>query len=154
MIIRESTIFDHTGILLCIIKWIDESPINYPTPNKALSEWVHNVLMNGYCVVAEEDGYIVGTTGFSFSHLPWNNEEWILNNEWLHVDSEYRKGGTAKRMIEMGKAFAASKNLPIITGVLNGTELTKKERFLRMIGFQHVGGNFVYGMGNKQWVQS
>lgn len=146
MIIREATIFDHTGILSCIIKWIDEAAISYPKPNNGIAEWVTNVLMGGYGVVAEKEGKIVGTIGMTFTKFPWNNETWIMNNEWIHVDKEHRKGGTASKLIEAVKSFANERKLPIVMGIVNGVDIDKKTRFMKISGATHSGSNFVYGL--------
>lgn len=149
MIIREANIFDHTGIMVSIIKWIDESSIAYPVPNRAMAGWVNNVLEKGYCVVAEEDGRIVGTMGMTFTKFPWNDKEWIMNNEWLHVDIGHRKGGTARKILDKVLDFAKEKNIPLTMGIINGVDLRKKERFMKMTGALHLGGNFAYGLGAK-----
>ena len=149
MIIREATIFDHTGILKCISEWFGESSIDYPSPTKKIANWVNGVITQGYCVVAEIEGQIVGTSGMSFVKFPWNDEVWIMNNEWLHVSKEYRKGGTAKKLMKMAMDFAKERKLPVTMGIINGVDTEKKKRFVQMLGWQHMGGNFIYGMGEK-----
>ena len=149
MIIRNATIFDHTGILTCIIKWLDECSIGFPRVNTAIAEWINQVIINGYCIVAEEDGVIVGCCGMTYTHFPWNDKVAILNSEWFHVDKEFRHSGTARKMIDEIKGFASDRNLPVIMGISNGVDTEKKKRFLQITGATHVGGNFIYGLGEK-----
>lgn len=149
MIIREATIFDHTGILNCLIEWFDEASVDYPKPNKEMGNWINHILMEGYCVVAEENGIIVGTSGLGYTKFPWNDQAWLLNSEWFHVTKQFRRGGTAKKIIDMVKAYAEERNIPIIMGISSGVDTVKKQRFLQMTGASFVGGNFIYGLGEK-----
>lgn len=146
MNIREATILDHTAIVKSIIKQIEGRVLNYPPANKAIAVWVTNVLVRGYVVVAEFDGEIVGTIGMGMTHFPWNDEVWILNNEWLHVDEEYRHHGVASAIIEKVKEFANNKGIIVRFDVINDGKIDKIDRFLQIKGLRYMGGNFMYGL--------
>lgn len=147
MIIRDATILDHTELVKSIMRQIEARILNYPAPNKAIAVWVMNVLLNGYVVVAEEDGALVGTIGMGYTHFPWNDEIWIMNNDWLHVDEKYRHHGIANQLIDKVKEFAAEKNIIARFDVINDGKVEKIDKFLEIKGMRYMGGNFIYGLG-------
>lgn len=149
MIIRNATMFDHTGILECLIRWLDEGSVDYPPPTSALGYWISKVLRDGYVLVIEEDGKIVGTIGMSYTHFPWNDKMWIMNNEWLHILTENRANGVADKLIKLVKEYADNRKMPIRFDVMNDKDVDKKDRFIQMKGARYVGGNFIYGLGGK-----
>lgn len=147
MIIREATVFDHTGIMKCLIKMLDELNNVYPAPNKALSSWINDILVHGYCIVAEEDNEIVGTFGTSYAHYPWNSDVVFMNENWFFLDKGHRKGGIAKKMVDHIKSFADRGGMSVKFDVMCDTDAEKKDRFFEMQGMIYLGGNFIYGMG-------
>lgn len=149
MIIREATVFDHTGIMKCLIKMLDELNKVYPAPNNALASWITGVLVNGYGLVAEEEGEIVATFGGSFVTYPWNSEVVLLNENWFFVDKKHRKYGVARKMVSHIKNFADNRGISIKFDVMCDTDAEKKDLFFEMQGMIYLGGNFIYGVGAR-----
>lgn len=149
MIIREATILDHTEIVKSIMRQIEARILNYPAPNNAIATWVMSVIMNGYVIVAEQEEKIVGTIGMGFTHFPWNDEIWIMNNDWLHVDEDFRTHNLASQLIEKVKEFATQKGLIARFDVINDGKVEKIDKFLEIKGMRYMGGNFIYGLGGR-----
>lgn len=150
--IRRATIGDHTGILNCLVKMLDELTDIYPGPNNAISTWINKNLVSGYVLVAEHNGKIIGTFAGSIVFFPWNDEMKILNEEWFFVDKDYRKGGIGIKIIDTVKEFANLHKISVKFDVMCDRDAEKKDRFFEMKGMTYLGGNFIYGMGVRNGV--
>lgn len=148
-IIRDATIYDHTGICRCLDLWLQEPSVIFPPGNRALSSWVNGVLTAGYCLVAEDEGKIVGVLGASICTFPWNDTVQFLNEDFFFVVGGYRKGGTALKMINAIIAFAKERQIILKMDVMCDKDFAKKDRFFRMKGLVHLGGNFIFGLAPK-----
>lgn len=112
-----------------------------PANQHRLLEWVVSVIQNGYGVVIEKSGRIVGSLGLLPTQLPWS-EEWVLNMEWLYIKKRYR-GGALNALLIAAHAFADERGAVIVGGVSSGRNTALKDRLMKMKGYIYVGGQFI-----------
>lgn len=109
------------------------------------------LISNGLVVVAEseKDGRIVGAIGVGISKEAWS-DDWFALIEWTYVLPSYRKSGIAGSMMTYIERFADDKSLPIVIGILSGSDVQAKDDMIRRRGYQHGGGNFVRRPGHGE----
>lgn len=150
MIIRLAVAEDTVKIMQLLKKTYDESSINYPKFIDCQAViWIAGVISQNLTFVAESDGEIVGSIGFVPAVYPWNSQEYYMNDSWFFVESSYRNGGTASKLIEAAKNKAIECKATMRSGVMTGTEAEKKDRFCAMRGLKYAGGQFVFNDGVK-----
>jgi hypothetical protein len=148
IIIRRSEVRDLTGLMVLLPQWIDEQYITYPPVEpKRLLVWVAETLVAGdvWVAVEKKNNNIVGSLAMTAEQWPWNSQ-WFLKDQWLFVMSEFRKGGTATKMIELAKRLAIERNVPCCIGVISGKDAELKDRFVAQNGYVYAGGNFIAGL--------
>jgi GNAT superfamily N-acetyltransferase len=135
----------------------------YPQPSKNSARALGTLLAlidQGFVVVAEafieEEGKalerrIVGAIGMAFARDGWS-DDWCLNNEWLYIHPEWRDTEIADKLLTAVEDFADSQTnpatkepvtIPIVLGVLTGTDTELKDMLMKRRGYQHGGSNFV-----------
>lgn len=112
-------------------------PPEYPR----LLNWVTNVIHNGYAVVIEKSGRIVGSLALMPIQLPWA-EQWVLNMEWFYVKKRFR-GNAADALLIAAHAMADSRGATIVGGVSSGRNTALKDRLMKMKGYIYLGGQFI-----------
>lgn len=142
----------------------------YPRPSQNAAKKVGHVLAlidQGFVVVAEahieEEGKalkkrIVGAIGMAFARDGWS-DDWVLQNEWFYVHSDWRNTEIAGGLLTMVENFADSQvdprtqepvKIPILLGVLTGTDTELKDMLLKRRGYQPGGSNFVRATSYEQ----
>lgn len=138
----------------------------YPRPSanpcKKLSH-VLGLIDRGFVVVAEAFTYtddpeprlerqrIIGAIGMAFAQDGWS-DDWCLNNEWFYVHPEFRDADVADKLLTAVEDYASSQvdtrtgrrvTIPIVLGMVTGTDTRLKDMLMERRGYQYGGGNFV-----------
>lgn len=141
---RPAKPFDTVNLMRLITEGLEteqeEGTLPPADPHRVL-DWVTSVIQNGYGVVIEKSGRIVGSLGLLPVQLPWT-AEWALNMEWLYVKQRYR-GGALNALLLAAHAFADDKGAMIVGGVSSGRNTALKDRLMQMKGYIYVGGQFI-----------
>jgi GNAT superfamily N-acetyltransferase len=120
-------------------------------PEHELPFALHDLLHQaeaGLLIVAEDGGYICGVLALGIHHWPWNRQQGrFLTNHHFFVEQEYRKGGTAQKLIEAAKVVARARDLPLRIDLMGAGDRETKDRFMQMMGFTYLGGQFYFEGG-------
>lgn len=136
----------------------------YPRPSQSSTKKIGAVLAlidQGFVLVAEAftqeegapaaKGLIVGAIGMAFARDNWS-DDWCLNNEWFYVHKDWRDTEVADKLLTGIELFADTQidpsskqpvKIPILLGLLTGTDTTLKDMLMRRRGYQYGGSNFV-----------
>jgi predicted N-acetyltransferase YhbS len=130
--------------------WFSE-PIEQPYAYKKLLDLIGFRL----AWVAEVDGNIVGCLILSNHYWPWNSKNWHLAQEHLWVEPEFRKGGTAAKLIACGKECARELGRKLVFNIsFGGEDADLKDRFVKAQGFTYIGGRFCYDPSPRSVLQN
>jgi len=128
-------------------RWRDIAPFDDVRSTRTILD----VIERGVAAVAinDETGGVVGSVGFAPLQMPWS-DVWFLNAVWYSVDPPLRKNRTALAIVRKAEEIVAGlgPNPPrLLMGVaMGGDDAPLKDRFMRMMGFAYLGGQF---MGRK-----
>ena len=135
----------------------------YAQPSRNACKALGAVLVmieQGFVLVAEafieEEGKalerrIVGSIGMAYARDSWS-DDWCLNNEWFFIHSDWRDTAIADKLLTAVEQFADTQlnpatqepvTIPIVLGVLTGTDAALKDMLMKRRGYQHGGSNFV-----------
>jgi GNAT superfamily N-acetyltransferase len=88
---------------------------------------------------------IVGCIVLSHHVWPWNRQAWHLVNDHFWVDPQYRKFGTAAKLLACAKQCAQELGKPLYLDFsFGGIDADLKDRFAKMQGFTYNGGRFCF----------
>ena len=144
MIIRKAGPEDFSAIFSLVSRWHDGTLLPM-FEVKASMTWLTKTMSNGCVFVAEHEGVIIGSISGSGMLLPWNDSVWILNCQWMYVEPESRGGGTTTALITRLKEFVDEHSTPLIISINEGHDTGLKDRFMKICGFEYLGGTFAYG---------
>lgn len=145
VIIREARYTDLFGLERTLTQALTlggfSEPIEQPYAYKKLLDLIGFRL----AWVAEADGHIVGCLVLSHHCWPWNSQEWHLAQEHLWVEPEYRRGGTAAKLLGCGKQCAHELGRKLVLNIsFGGEDAPLKDRFVKSQGFAYIGGRFCF----------
>jgi GNAT superfamily N-acetyltransferase len=98
--------------------------------------------------VPEEDR-IVGVIILEPHRLWYRSRAHFLESVEFYVLPEFRKGGTAARLVEKAKEAADSAavgGVPLVMSLTSGRMAEVKDRFIESLGFDYMGGSLIYQM--------
>lgn len=116
----------------------------YPPVDQAYGlNWITRTLTEGYVVVADVSGRLVGTLALTNYQFPWS-PKWYMYLEWLYVQKKFRKGGAFEALIQASHAHADDVNAPILAGV-SAADATVflKDKLFQQHGYMYCGGDFI-----------
>lgn len=147
--VRPARYDDILDVEALLVQTRDE--IDIAIPEHELPFALHDLLHQaeaGLLIVAEDAGYICGVVALGIHHWPWNRQQGrFLTNHHFAVDPEYRKGGTAKKLIDAAKMIAKARNIPLRIDLMGGGDREAKDRFMQMMGGRYLGGQFWFEGG-------
>lgn len=140
--IREGKPYDVSNICRLLEQAYDGDNL-YPVPDPYLViSWVTNILNEGYVVVAEKSGRLIGTVAVTPYKFPWSRK-WYLYVDWLFVSKGFREGGVFDGLLRQLHTYADDRKAPIFGGVSSGKDARLKDRLMQMKGYQYLGGQFI-----------
>jgi GNAT superfamily N-acetyltransferase len=105
--------------------------------------WITRTLTEGYVVVAEVSGRLVGTlalTNFQFPYSP----QWYMQLEWLFVQKSFRSQGAFHALMKAAHAFVDERQAPLLAGVLAAdADVMLKDKLFTLDGYEYMGGEFI-----------
>jgi hypothetical protein len=115
----------------------------YPDPDPAMTaEWVTSTIINGFVIVAEKAGRIIGSVALTNYQFPWS-PRWYLSMDWAYITRGFRGDGAFDALVKAASAFADERGAPIYAGVSSGKDSYMKDRLFQMKGYTYLGGQFL-----------
>jgi GNAT superfamily N-acetyltransferase len=103
---------------------------------------ISEVIASGGCLVAKQDGRIVGSVGLIMDEW-WYSSEKALIDRWFFVHPDHRKFGHATRLIAAMKAAADTSGLPVVLQVSSTVDTLSKLKFFKR-HLTPLGGAFIH----------
>jgi GNAT superfamily N-acetyltransferase len=98
-----------------------------------------------WVAICSESEHVVGCIVLSHHVWPWNRQHWHLVNDHFWVDPQYRKFGTAAKLLQCAKDCAKELGKPLYLDFsFGGIDADLKDRFAKMQGFTYNGGRFCF----------
>lgn len=104
--------------------------------------WILNILENGFVVVADLNGRIIGAACAMPYRPPWSLS-WLIEMEFLYVLPSFRKDGLADSLIGAVENFADNNSAPLTFGIQTEDKPLVKDRMMKIAGWKYIGGNFL-----------
>ncbi len=141
--IRQAKPLDVANLIRLLTEAHAESGV-YPEVDPRLGlNWITRTLNEGYVLVADVSGRLVGTVAFTNFQFPWS-PKWYLYLEWLFVQKKFRPGGSFEALITASHSYADGVSAPVIAGVSPAdSQVFQKDKLFQMHGYQYMGGNFI-----------
>lgn len=143
--IRPAKPLDTSNIARLLIEAHGEAGTGaYPPVDHTIGiQWITRTLSDGYVLVADVSGRLVGSLALTDYRFPWS-PKWFMYMEWLYVQKKFRNAGAFDALIKACHAYADEKGAPLVAGIGAGD----KDVFLKDKAFQHhgyiyCGGEFV-----------
>lgn len=112
--------------------------------------WILGILEEGFVVVADLNGRIIGAACASPYRPPWSLK-WLMDMEFLYVLPSFRKDGIADSLVRAVENFADKHKAPLTFGIQTEDKPHVKDRMMKIAGWFYVGGNFLRpAHGQKQ----
>jgi len=140
-VIRRATAPDVVNLYRLVSKQDDFSMLGQPDEARALA-FVLDLINNGYVVVAENSGRLVGSIGFAV-HQPPPAFKWVLDGEWFFIVPSYRDSGVGADLLDAA-IQAADKHSAPIRMTLNAQIATEIVVALQRAGF---------ASGRVEWIR-
>jgi hypothetical protein len=140
--IRQGKPLDTSNIARLLIECHDDSA--YPPVDHTIGlRWITQTLTEGYVIVADVSGRLVGSLALTNYHFPWS-PKWYMYLEWLYVQRKFRKGGAFEALISAAHAHADEHDAPLLAGVSAGdARVLLKDKLFEQHGYQYIGGDFI-----------
>lgn len=133
------------------MEWHDSTGIEYPQPvEDDVLKWVVAIMTNGYVIVAERAGRLIGTIGVQPAPLPFNMKEVVLRDQFFYVTKAHRDGGVANALMKKVQTWAAMGRIPLVMNIISGLNTEKLDRFYKIQGGVYAGGTLVFGLPKKE----
>lgn len=143
--IRPAKPLDASNIARLLIEAHSESgPGAYPPVDHTVGiQWITRTLSEGYVIVADVSGRLVGTLALTNYQFPWS-PKWYMSLEWLYVQKKFRKGGAFDALIKACHAHADEHDAPICAGISAAdVNVFLKDKAFQQHGYQYLGGEFI-----------
>ena len=141
--IRPAKPLDTSNLVRLLTAAHDEAGA-YPPVDQAFGlNWITRTLTEGYVVVADVSGRLVGTLALTNYQFPWS-PKWYMYLEWLYVQNKFRKGGSFEALLQACHAHADEVNAPILAGVSSAdATVFLKDKLFEQHGYVYCGGDFI-----------
>lgn len=141
--IRRGKPVDASNLLRLLLSCHEEGAA-FPEPDEGMAiRWISGVLTEGYVLVADLSGRIIGSVGFTTFNFPWSPKPYLYL-EWMYVQKGFRNHKAFDAMIAASHAFADERKAPILAGINSGgDDVFVKDRLMKMKGYEYVGGTFI-----------
>lgn len=148
--IRQAKPLDTSNLVRLLTAAHDEAG-TYPPVDEAYGlNWITRTLTEGYVIVADVSGRIVGTLGLTQYNFPWSPQVYLYL-EWLFVQKKFRKGGAFEALLQASHAFADQHNLPVLAGVSSAdAKVFLKDKMFQHHGYKYIGGDFIRSIHGRQ----
>lgn len=120
------------------------SPLPQPEFPYAYQALMNIIAGGGAWVARLENGDLVGVLLAEPNRLWYRRNLHYLQSVEFYVRPEFRKGGTASRLIEKAKQAATEAGVPFILSITSGVRAEIKDRFVEQMGLEYLGGNLVF----------
>jgi hypothetical protein len=141
--IRQAKPLDTSNLVRLLTAAHDEAGAYPPVDPAHGLNWITRTLTEGYVIVADVSGRLVGTLALTNYQFPWS-PKWYLYLEWLFVQKKFRKGGSFEALIQACHAYADSHDAPLIAGVSSAdTKVLFKDKLFKQHGYLYMGGDFI-----------
>jgi predicted N-acetyltransferase YhbS len=141
--IRPAKPLDASNIARLLIECHDEGSAYPPVDHATGIQWITQTLIDGFVIVADVSGRLVGTLALTNYQFPWS-PKWYMYLEWLYVQKKFRKGGAFEALIEATHAYADENDAPIVAGVSAADkDVFLKDKMFELHGYQYIGGDFI-----------
>ncbi len=145
MNVRPANIADLTAILALLADMHAESPMTLPSPNWGKgTHALTDAIVRGVCFVAESAPFAVEGILACVCSTDWYADEPFLSDLCFYVRPRARASTAALRLLREMKKCADSLGLPLRLGVFYGEDVNRKTAMYERLGFDTVGGTFVY----------
>jgi GNAT superfamily N-acetyltransferase len=105
-------------------------------------KWILGILEEGFVVVADLNGRIVGAACASPYRPPWSLM-WLIDMEFLYVLPSFRRDGIAEGLVGAVEGWADVRKASLTFGIQTGEKPLLKDRMMKIAGWEYVGGNFL-----------
>lgn len=141
--IRPAKPLDVSNIGRLLIEARDEGGA-YPKADHELAlKWITRTLIDGFVIVADVSGRLVGTLALTNYQFPWS-PKWYMYLEWLYVQKKFRKAGAFNALIDACHAHADEHDAPLFAGVSSADkDVFLKDKAFQHHGYLYVGGDFI-----------
>jgi len=148
--IRVARAVDASNLYRLLEEVHSESP-QYPPVDPAMGlRWVTDTLCDGYVIVADLSGRLIGSLALTNYQFPWSRR-WYLYLEWLAVYKRFRAEGAFDALMAAAHAYADELKAPILAGVsASGKDVFIKDRLIQTRGYTYIGGSFIRSAANGQ----
>lgn len=141
--IRPARPLDTSNITRLLIECHAEGSAYPPVDQTIGVRWVTQTLAEGFVIVADVSGRLVGTLALTNYQFPWS-PKWFMYLEWLYVQKKFRKGGAFDALMAAAHAYADEHSAPIVAGVSAGdASVMLKDKAFKQKGYQYIGGTFI-----------
>lgn len=150
--IRQAKPLDASNIARLLIEAHDESgPGAYPPVDHSVGiQWITRTLSEGYVLVADVSGRLVGSLALTNFNFPWS-PKWYMYMEWLYVQKKFRSAGAFDALIKASHAYADEHSAPLIAAIGAGDkDVFLKDKAFQQHGYTYVGGDFIRSEASGQ----
>ena len=141
--IRPAKPLDSSNLYRLLVEAHDEGGAYPPVDPYMGLNWITRTLNQGYVIVADVSGRLVGTLALTDYQFPWAPQRYMYL-EWLYVQKKFRKGGSFEALITGAHAFADEHSYPIMAGVSSADrDVFLKDKAFQQHGYTYVGGDFI-----------
>jgi predicted N-acetyltransferase YhbS len=150
--IRQAKPLDTSNIARLLIEAHGEAGTGaYPPVDHSVGiQWITRTLSEGYVLVADVSGRLVGSLALTNYQFPWS-PKWYMYMEWLYVQKKFRSAGAFDALIKACHAHADEKDAPLVAGIGAGDkDVFLKDKALEHHGYIYCGGEFIRSEASGQ----
>jgi len=141
--IRPAKPLDASNIARLLIECHGEGSAYPPVDQGIGIRWITRTLSEGYVLVADVSGRLVGTLALTNYQFPWS-PKWYMYLEWLYVQKKFLKGGAFEALLTATHAHADEHDAPIVAGVSAAdARVILKDKMFQHHGYKYLGGDFI-----------
>lgn len=143
--IRPAKPLDVSNIARLLIEAHGEGNTSaYPPVDQTIGiNWIARTLSEGYVLVADVSGRLVGTLALTNYQFPWSLK-WYMYLEWLYVQKTYREGGAFEALLKATHAHVDEKDAPLLAGISSADkDVLLKDKLFEQHGYTYLGGDFI-----------
>lgn len=107
---------------------------------------IFNMLDNGFIVLAEHEGVVVGMLGCMFFDFPFNRDYKACTEMMYWIEEEHRGGHLAPHLLKQAEALAVHEGASFITMVALETSPEMIDRFYTTMGYKRTERTYIKGI--------
>ncbi len=144
--IRPATEWDITNILTLVALWIEEASHGF-IGNVCASTGVYaaECVRSKLVLLAQYQDEVIGLLILKENIQPWDERARFIVDEIFFVKKEYRATNAATLLLKRYKKILDDTGMCGILIMDNGTDMERKDQFMRRYGFKRVGCSYSYG---------